>query len=249
MKELQSVLSTVRQAVEHYGMIGRNDRIAVAVSGGKDSLATLLALQRMRSFYPVPYELTAITVDPGFPGEEDRFAPVRSFCRDLGVPYEVIGTEIARVVFDVRKEKNPCSLCASMRRGALVSACRASGTNKLALGHHLDDAVETFMMSLLLGGRIGCFSPVTVYEDSGLTVIRPLVYTEERAVKALVRAADLPVVPNPCPEDGTSERRRMKDYLRSFDRDHRGLYDRVIGAMERAGVDGWEAGRPDPREE
>ena len=227
MKELQKVLSRVRQAAEHYGMIDEGDRIAVGVSGGKDSTALLYALAEMRRFYPQPYEVIAVTVDMGFRGGDfdGSFAPVH--------------TQIAEIVFEERKEANPCSLCAMLRRGALNNACAELGCSKLALGHHKDDVVETFMMNLMHEGRIGCFEPVTVYENIGLTVIRPLCYTEERMVKSLVTAADLPVVKSLCPEDGHTERQVMHDFLMSFERDHRGSYRRIFGALERRGIDGW----------
>ena len=241
MKELQHLLSTVRQAAGHYGMIEAGDRIAVGVSGGKDSMALLLALTRMRAFYPIPYEIVAVTVDPGFPDHDDLFEPTRTYCESLGVPYHVTKTEIAGIVFGERKEKNPCSLCANLRRGALTDTAVSLGANKLALGHHLDDAVETFMMSLMIGGRVGGFSPVTVYEDRGLTVIRPLVYTRESEIRAVVKAENVPVTESPCPENGQTERAEMKRLLGDFDRAHRGLYTRILGAMERGEIDGWQA--------
>ncbi len=241
MKELQKVLSRVRQAVQHYGMISRGDRIAVGVSGGKDSVALLYALAEMRRFYPEPYEVAAVTVDMGFRnGEFDAvFAPIARFCEELGVEHRVIRTQIAQIVFEERREPNPCSLCAMLRRGALNNACAEMGCGKLALGHHKDDVVETFMMNLLHEGRIGCFEPVTVYENIGLTVIRPLCYTEERMVKALVAAGAIPVAKSLCPEDGHTERQAMHEWLMGFEREHRGAYRRVFGALERRGVDGW----------
>ena len=239
MKELTKLLSRVRQAAGRYGMIEAGDRIAVGLSGGKDSAALLYTLAAMRRFYPVPYEVLGISVDPGFPGAEDLFGPVARFCGDLGVEYRVVRTEIYSIVFEARREKNPCSLCAKMRRGALAGEVLEAGGNKLALGHHLDDAAETFMMSLMLDGHIGSFSPVTVYEDRGLAVIRPLIYCREHEIRSLVRAAELPVLESPCPMDGNTARAEMKEWLRSFDREHRGLYERLTGAMERGGIDGW----------
>ncbi|MDD6879887.1 MAG: ATP-binding protein, partial [bacterium] len=224
---------------QHYEMIREGDKIAVGISGGKDSLALLLALSRMRDFYPVKYDVCALSIDMGFSGSEGLFDPVSEFCASLGVEYRIERTEIAQIVFNERKEKNPCSLCAMMRRGALVNASKEMGATAIALGHHLDDAVETFMLSLTNEGRIGCFSPVTVYENSGINVIRPLVYAREYEVASVARAENLPVVKSPCPEDGETERERMKEYLRSLDREHRGVYLRILGAMERRGIDGW----------
>ena len=239
MKELQKVMSGVRRAVQHYGMIADGDRIAVGLSGGKDSSALLFALAKMREFLPVRFDLFAVTVDMGFADSRGKLTVLEEFCAGLGVEYRIADTQIAQIVFDERKEKNPCALCAKLRRGALNNTALSMGANKIALGHHLDDAVETFMMSVMHEGRIGCFSPVTWYEDQQFSVIRPLLYTTEREVKALVRAADLPVVESSCPENGNTEREEMKKYLRSFDDLHRGLYKRVLGALERRGIDGW----------
>lgn len=241
MKELQKVMSGVRRAVQHYEMIADGDRITVGLSGGKDSLALLVALAEMRSFYPASYEVTAVTVDMGFSPKSDSYAPLRHLCERLNVEYRIVETEIARIVFEERKEKNPCSLCAKLRRGALNNAALELGANKVALGHHLDDAVETFMMSVMHEGRIGCFSPVTWYDDRELYVIRPLIYTQERDIRALVRAAELSVVESSCPENGHTERAEMKRYLRTFDDLHHGLYKRVLGALERREIDGWRA--------
>ena len=239
MKETQKLLSKTRKACEHYGMIKDGDRIAVGVSGGKDSLALLFSLAKMREFYPAKYELSALSVDLAFDGSNGLFDGVADFCHTLGVEYRVEKTEISKIVFGERQEKNPCSLCAMMRRGALVNAAKAVGANSLALGHHLDDAVETFMLSLTNEGRIGCFSPVTEYDDNGIKVIRPLVYAREYEVAAVARAEKLPVVKSPCPEDGETEREKMKEYLRTLDREHRGIHRRILGAMERGHIDGW----------
>lgn len=239
MKELQKILSTTRQAVQHYDMIADGDRIVVGLSGGKDSTALLYALAHMRDFYPKKYALSAVSVDMGFPGFREKLAVFESFCETLAVPYTVVDTQIAKIVFEERREKNPCSLCAKLRRGALNSAALAMGATRIALGHHLDDAVETFMMSMMHEGRIACFSPVTWYDDRRFFVIRPLIYTTERDVKALVRAANLPVVESDCPENGNTERETMKQYLRTFDERHRGLYKRVLGSLERREIDGW----------
>ncbi len=242
MKELQKILSTVRQAVQHYDMIAPGDRIVVGLSGGKDSTALLYALAKMRTFYPNRYDLRAVTVDMGFPDVREKLAVLEHFCNDLDVSYTIVETKIAQIVFDERKEKNPCSLCAKLRRGALNDAALAMGATRIALGHHLDDAVETFMMSVMHEGRIGCFSPVTWYDDQRFFVIRPFVYTTERDIKSLVRAANLPVVESSCPENGNTEREEMKQYLRAFDNRHRGLYKRVLGALERRAIDGWHEG-------
>lgn len=239
MKELQKVMSKVRRAVQSYDMISDGDKIAVGLSGGKDSIALLYALWHMRDFFPKKYDVVGISVDLGFRDSMGLFDPLLDFCLKHGIEYRIVKTEIASIVFDERKESNPCSLCSKLRRGALSTESAAIGANKIALGHHLDDAVETFMMSLWHEGRIGCFSPVTWYDDRNISVIRPLIYTKESDIRSLVKKAALPCVKSLCPEDGNTEREHIKEYLHSFDREHRGLYRRILGAMERGEIDGW----------
>ena len=240
MNEMQHILSTVRQAVDKYGMIEENDTVAVGLSGGKDSIALLASLDRLKSFYPKKFSVVGISVDMGFDDAGDIFAPVREFCAEHEIPYHIEKTKIKEIVFDVRKEKNPCSLCAKLRRGALVSCARELGAGKLALGHHLDDAAETFMLTLVNEGRIGCYSPVTVYEDTAVTVIRPLIYTREADIRSLVKKEKLPVVKSPCPEDGNTDRAEIKNVIRELEINHRGLKKRIITAMEKRGLDGWQ---------
>ncbi len=235
---LNDFTGTVRRAVDDYDMIQAGDRIAVGVSGGKDSLLLLLALNHLKSFYPRPFELEAVTVELGFEGMD--FAPVDRLCAGLGVPYTRIKTDIREIVFDVRHEDNPCSLCAKMRRGALNDAIRERGISKLALGHHFDDAVETFMMSLLFEGRISCFRPVTYLDRSGVTQIRPLVYAGEQKIAKLAGALALPVVENPCPQDRGSKRWEIKQLLKSMSADYPDLKSKIFGAMQRQPLPGWE---------
>lgn len=245
MKEMQKLLSRVRSCVDRYSMIKDGDRIAVGVSGGKDSLALLCVLSELRKFYPEKYDLCALMLDMGFDASEavgaapSDTSEIAELCSRLGVEFHVKRTEIARVIFDVRKESNPCSLCARMRRGSLHDLAKEYGVNKLALGHHFDDAAETVMLNLFFEARIGCFSPVTHLSRKDLTMIRPLLLTEERDIKTFVKKASLPVMKSPCPMDKTSERAKMKDMLHAFDREHRGLYTRIVGAIERGGIDGW----------
>lgn len=240
MNEMQHILSTVRQAVDKYGMIEENDTVAVGLSGGKDSIALLTSLDRLKNFYPKKFSVVGISVDMGFDDAGDIFAPVREFCAEHEIPYHIEKTKIKEIVFDVRKEKNPCSLCAKLRRGALVSCAKELGAGKLALGHHLDDAAETFMLTLVNEGRIGCYSPVTVYEDTAVTVIRPLIYTREADIRSLVKKENLPVVKSPCPEDGNTDRAEIKNVIRELEINHRGLKKRMITAMEKRGLDGWQ---------
>lgn len=240
MNEMQHILSNVRQAVDKYGMIEENDTVAVGLSGGKDSIALLASLDRLKNFYPKKFSVVGISVDMGFDDAEDIYAPVREFCAEHEIPYHIEKTKIKEIVFDVRKEKNPCSLCAKLRRGALVSCAKELGAGKLALGHHLDDAAETFMLTLVNEGRIGCYSPVTVYEDTAVTVIRPLIYTREADIRSLVKKENLPVVKSPCPEDGNTDRAEIKNVIRELEINHRGLKKRIITAMEKRGLDGWQ---------
>ena len=240
MNEMQHILSTVRQAVDKYGMIEENDTVAVGLSGGKDSIALLASLDRLKSFYPKKFSVVGISVDMSFDDAEDIYAPVREFCAEHEIPYHIEKTKIKEIVFDVRKEKNPCSLCAKLRRGALVSCAKELRAGKLALGHHLDDAAETFMLTLVNEGRVGCYSPVTVYEDTAVTVIRPLIYTREADIRSLVKKEKLPVVKSPCPEDGNTDRAEIKNVIRELEINHRGLKKRIITAMEKRGLDGWQ---------
>ena len=240
MNELQRILSFVRRAVDDYGMIAPGDKIAVGISGGKDSLTTLAALAALRRFYPAKFDLVALTVDMGFPGVD--WTPVAEFCRALDVPYVIEQTEIAKVIFEIRRETNPCSLCAKMRRGALHARAKAEGCNKIALGHHFDDAVETFMLNLFHEGRLGCFSPVTYLSRRDLTLIRPLLYAQEKDVRYYVKHADppLPVLKSPCPEDGETERETMKIMLRDLERKYPGLRHRIFGALCKGEIDGFK---------
>ena len=239
MKELKHILSYTRRAVADYEMISPGDRIAVGISAGKDSLTLLYALAALRRFYPVPFELDAVTIDMGFDGMD--FAPISALCRELDVPYHVIPTKISHIIFDVRKESNPCSLCAKMRRGALHNAAKELGCNRVALGHHFDDVVETFMLNLFHEGRIGCFQPVTYLSRTDLHLIRPLIYCPEKDIRYFANKVNLPVIKSPCPADGNTEREEMKQLLRTLDREHTGLRYRIFGAIQRGEIDGFKA--------
>ena len=240
MEHIKRVLSYTRRALDDYKMIEPGDRIAVGVSAGKDSLTLLCALAELRRFYPIPFELIAVTIDMGFPKGTD-FSPIRELCQTLNVPYHVISTEIYKIIFDVRKEKNPCSLCAKMRRGALHNAAKELGCNVVALGHHFDDAVETFMLNLFFEGRLGCFSPVSYLSRTELRLIRPMVYMPEKDVRYFASKAQLPVVKSSCPADGNTQREEMKQLLSAMDRKHDGLRYRIFGAMQRGEIDGFRA--------
>ena len=243
IKALNDFTGCVRRAVDDYGMINEGDRVAVGVSGGKDSMLLLAALRQLQSYYPKRFELGAITIELGFEGMD--FTPVKRFCEERGIEYTCVKTDIKEVVFDVRQEDNPCSLCAKMRRGALNNTLRERGMNKLALGHHFDDAVETFMMSLLFEGRLSCFQPVTYLDRSGVTQIRPLIYAGEQRIANLAAARELPIVENPCPQDKTSKRYEIKQLLKSMCGEYPDMKTKVFGAMQRLPLPGWAPGAHD----
>ena len=238
VKILNEFTGTVRRAVDDYNMIQAGDKVAVGVSGGKDSMLLLVALNHLKRFYPKPFELEAITVELGFEGMD--FTPVKEMCAELGIPYTCLKTDIKEVVFDVRQESNPCSLCAKMRRGALNNAITEHGVTKLALGHHFDDAVETFMMSLLFEGRLSCFRPVTYLDRSGVTQIRPLVYAGEQKIANVAAALELPIVENPCPQDKGSKRYEIKKLLLGMCEEYPDMKSKIFGAMQRLPLDGWQ---------
>lgn len=242
MQDTKRLLSFVRRAVDDYKMIEEGDKIAVGVSAGKDSLSLLCAMAELRRFYPVKFELIAITVDMGFEGTD--FSPIKRLCEELDVEYHVVPSQIYKIVFEARKESSPCSLCAKMRRGALHSAAKELGCTSVALGHHFDDAVETFMLNLFFEGRIGCFSPVSYLSRVGIKLIRPMVYMPEKDVRYFAGKNELPVIESSCPANGNTEREEMKKLLAELDREHRGLRYRIFGAMQRGGIDGFrEFGR------
>ena len=210
---MQRLMGLVRRCVDDYHMIESGDRIAVGVSGGKDSLTLLVLLAGLRRFYPKPFTLEAVTVDMGLGGMD--FSPVETLCRQWEIPYTKIDTQIGPIIFQYRKEKNPCSMCAKMRRGALHEALAEKGISKIALGHHYDDAVETFLMSLIFEGRISCFEPVTYLDRTGVTQIRPLLYISEQSVSNFAQRVSLPVVENPCPADKHTKRQEIKELKRA----------------------------------
>ncbi len=238
MYHQKHILSYTRRAVDDYKMIRPGDKIAVGVSAGKDSLALLCAMASLKRFYPIPFDLMAITIDMGFEGGGD-FSPIAELCQNLDVPYKVVPSDIAKIIFDIRKEPNPCSLCAKLRRGALHNAAKAEGCTTVALGHHFDDAVETFMLNLFYEGRIGCFQPVTYLTRVGLYVIRPLLYAPEKEVSAFAKEANLPVLPSGCPANENTQRESMKQLLAQLERNNKGLRYRIFGAMQRGEIDGF----------
>lgn len=236
--KLQQVLSYVRRAVDDYHMIEEGDKIAVGISGGKDSLTLLYALNDLRRFYPYQFEIQAVTVDLGFHNLNlDR---IRALCSTMNVDYTVVKTDIAQVIFEERREENPCSLCAKMRKGALNQAVKAAGCNKIAYAHHKDDVVETMLMSLIFEGRFHTFAPVTYLDRMELTVIRPLMYMNEADVIGFVHKYDVPVVKSPCPADGHTKREYVKNLLRNLNLENPGVKERMFTAVVNSNLKGWK---------
>ena len=235
---LQQVLSYVRRAADDYHMIQEGDRIAVGISGGKDSLTLLYALHGLQRFYPQHFELHAVTVDLGFQNLD--LSRIESICRDqLQIPYTIVKTDIADVIFEQRKEANPCSLCAKMRKGALNDAIKKEGCNKVAYAHHKDDVVETMLMSLIFEGRFHTFSPVTYLDRTGITVIRPLLSMNEADVIGFVNKNQVPVVKSPCPADGHTKREYVKQLLRQLNLENPGVKERMFTAITTGNLQGW----------
>ena len=234
---MQKLMGLVRRCVDDYHMIQEGDRIAVGVSGGKDSLVLLVLLAGLKKYFNKPFELEAITIDMGLGMD---YSGVQALCDQWDVPYTVIKTEIAPIIFDYRKEKNPCSMCSKMRRGALNQAIIDKGFNKLALGHHYDDAVETFMMSLIYEGRISCFQPVTNLDRTGVIQIRPMLYIHERTVDNFAKRMELPVIENRCPVDKHTKREEIKDLVYNLSAAYPDLRERIFGAMQRFPLPEWK---------
>ena len=236
---MKRLLGYLRRADQDFSMIESGDRIGVGLSGGKDSAALLCALARYRAFSPHPFELEAITVHMGF--EPFDTAPLKALCERLSVPYTVEMTQIGPIVFDERKEKNPCALCARMRRGALVSACEKRGLNALALGHHRDDAIETLLLNLLREGRMAALRPVRRFDRTGVKQLRPLIYAPEKDIKHVVRALDLPVIPSPCPADGGTARAEMAELVRLISERYPNAREMIASALRNtAQYDLWD---------
>lgn len=236
---MQKLLGYMRKAITEFELIQDGDCIGVGVSGGKDSVALLMGLHMLRRFIGINYEIVAITLDPQFNGVACDYTLIQNLCDSIGVKYVICRTQIGEIVFDHRKEKSPCSLCARMRRGALHDACKQNNCNKLALGHHYDDAVETFIMNLFNEGRIGCFAPKSYLSRKDITVIRPLALTPEKVIISSATRAKLPIVKSVCPVDGFTNRQSTKEFLAEREKIDDGFTYRIFGALRRSGVDGW----------
>ena len=233
---MQHLMGLVRRCADDYKMIEAGDRIAVGVSGGKDSMALLALMAGLQKYYPKPFVLEAVTIDMGMGMD---FTPVAEYCQKIGVPYTCVKTEIGPIIFEHRKEKNPCSMCSKMRRGALHDTLKEKGFNKIALGHHYDDAVETFLLSLFYEGRISCFEPVTYLSRADLTQIRPMLYVGEKAVQSFAKRMELPVVENRCPADNNTKRQEIKELVASLQQQYPDLKTKIFGAMQRLPLPQW----------
>lgn len=228
--KLQQVLSITRKAIDDYHMIEAGDNIAIGISGGKDRLTLLYALSGLRRFYPKQFTLQAITVDLGF--ENLNLNEITKLCQEMDVPYHIVRTDIGKIIFEDRKESNPCSLCAKMRKGALNTAIKEAGCNKIAYAHHKDDVVETMLLSLIYEGRFHSFHPVTYLDRMDLTVIRPLIYMQEADVIGFINKYQVPVVKSPCPADGHTKREYVKELLRQINKETPGVKDRMFTAVQ-----------------
>lgn len=235
--KLQRLLSYTRRAIDDYQMIRPHDHIAIGISGGKDSLTLLYALHGLRYFYPNPFTLHAITVDLGFPGFDLHH--IQELCAKLEVPYTIIKSKIGQIVFEERKETNPCSLCAKMRKGALNEKAKELGCNKVAYAHHRDDVIETMLLSLIYESRFYTFSPYTYLDRMDLTVIRPMLYVPEAEIIGFHNLMHLPVAKNPCPADGHTRREYAKQLLQQLNRENPGVKERMFSAILHGNIKGW----------
>lgn len=234
---MKKVVSLTRRAIEEYNMIEDGDKIAVGVSGGKDSLVLLCALAELSRYYPKKFTVTALTLDMGYKSD---YSKIQTLCDSLGVEFKVKYTNIKEIVFDIRNETNPCSLCAKMRRGSLNDFAIENGCRKVALGHHNDDVLETFLLSLMHEGRIHCFSPVTYLDRTQIYQIRPMIYVRERDIRGAARNHNIPVIHNECPADGYTQREYMKDLIKRLEKEMTpGLRKRLFRAIHDSSIDGW----------
>lgn len=236
---MKRILSRLRRAAEDYCMIDDGDRIAVGVSGGKDSLAALMAMKNLQRFYPKKFYLEAVTIDMGFDNMD--FSAVAALCRENDIPYHTEKSDIKQIIFDYRQEENPCSLCANLRRGAMCTAAKSRDINKIVYGHHFDDVVNTFFLSLFFEGRLNCFAPVTYLERMDITVLRPLIYVEEKDIVRFAERVALPVVKSTCPADKHTKRQYVAEVLNSLEQENPGLKKRIFTAVQKSDIKGWKS--------
>lgn len=234
---MQKILSRMRKAIEEYDMIQENDKIAICLSGGKDSITMLHAFKALQRFYPKKFDIIAISIDPGFEFFDTKL--LQDICDKLEIPLYIEQSHTKEIVFDIRKEKNPCSLCANLRRGIINSIAIREGCNKIALGHNEDDVLETFLLNLLYTGSINTFAPVSYMDRSKITLIRPLVYTTEKDTKGFIKRNNIKVMPKTCPMDGTSKREDMKKQIYLWQKQIPMIRANLFGAIQR-NIEGWE---------
>lgn len=235
---MKKILSRLRRAVEDYNMIEEGDRIAVGISGGKDSLVTLLAMKNLQRFYPKKFYLEAVTIDLGF--SDMDYLPIVEMCKKEDIPYHIVKTDIKKIVFDIRQEENPCSLCAKLRRGAMCSAVKERNIDKVVYGHHFDDVLNTYFLSLIFEGRMNTFAPVTFLERMEVTVLRPLIYTEEADIRRYAENNNLPVVKNSCPADKQTKRQYAHDLVWKLENENHGFRNRLFTAIQNSEISGWK---------
>ena len=228
---MQKILSHMRKAIEEYNMIEENDKIAICLSGGKDSITMLHAFKNLQRFYPKKFEIIAISINPGFDFFDTNF--LQRICDNLEIPLFIEETHAKEIVFDIRKEKNPCSLCANLRRGVINSIAIREGCNKIALGHNQDDVLETFLLNLFYTGSIGTFAPKSFMDRTKITLIRPLVYTPEKDIKRFIKKNNLTVMPKICPMDGKSKREDIKQLIYTLGKDIPMIRANLFGAIKR----------------
>lgn len=235
---MQKILSYMRKAIEDYNMIEEGDKIAIGLSGGKDSITLLMGFKSLQRFYPKKFDIIAISVNPGFEFFNGDF--LRNFCQKIDVPFFEEKSHIKEIVFDIRNEKNPCSLCANLRRGILNTTAIREGCNKIALGHNEDDVLETFMLNLFYTGSISTFAPISYMDRSNMTLIRPLIYAPEKDIRKFIRKNDIDVMPKNCPMDGVSKREDMKNMIRDLQIDIPHIRANLYGAIRRSNIPGWK---------
>lgn len=235
---MQKILSKMRKAIEDYNMIEDGDRIAIALSGGKDSVTLTYALKNLQIFYPKKFEILAVCVNPGFENFDTKI--VEDIAKDVGIDLVIVPSDIKTIVFDMRQEKNPCSLCANLRRGILNSVAKEHRCNKIALGHNEDDVIETFFMNMIYAGKISTFAPISYMDRSNITLIRPLIYTQEKSIKSFVKRHGIQIMPKVCPADGVSKREYALDLLKSIEIEYKHARSNIIGAIKRDNVNGWK---------
>ena len=235
---MQRILSGLRKAIENYNMIEEGDKIAIGLSGGKDSITLVMALKALQRFYPKKFDIIAVSVNPGFDFFDSAF--LQETCKNIGVEYVEAQSYIKDIVFDIRKEKNPCSLCANLRRGILNTTAIEHGCNKIALGHNEDDVLETFFLNLLYAGNISTFAPVSYMDRSKITLIRPMIYLSEREIRKFIKRQNITVMPKSCPMDGVSKREYMKELIAKLVLDIPTVRANIMGAIKRANINGWK---------